>query len=82
MSGDVGLAMLMGELLTAKQNQLPVKVVVFNYGALDFVELEVKACGYINFGTDLEDTDFSQLASSCGFVGLHVNRASEFPGAV
>jgi pyruvate dehydrogenase (quinone) len=77
MSGDGGLAMLMGELLTAKQNQLPIKVVVFNNGALAFVELEMKAAGYVNFGTDLDDPDFSQLATSCGFLGLHVTRAAE-----
>ena len=77
MSGDGGLAMLMGELLTAKQNKLPIKVVVFNNGALAFVELEMKAAGYVNFGTDLDDPDFSQLASSCGFLGLRVNRAAD-----
>ena len=77
MSGDGGLAMLMGELLTAKQNQLPIKVVVFNNGALAFVELEMKASGYVNFGTDLDDPDFSQLATSCGFLGLRVTRAAE-----
>jgi pyruvate dehydrogenase (quinone) len=77
MSGDGGLAMLMGELLTAKQNSLPVKVVVFNNGSLAFVELEMKAAGYVNFGTDLDDPDFTQLATACGFLGLQVNRASE-----
>jgi pyruvate dehydrogenase (quinone) len=82
MSGDGGLAMLMGELLTAKQNQLPVKVVVFNNGALAFVELEMKAAGYVNFGTDLDDPNFAQLATSCGFLGLHVERASELREAM
>ena len=77
MSGDGGLAMLMGELLTAKQNKLPIKVVVFNNGALAFVELEMKASGYVNFGTDLDDPDFSQLATSCGFLGLRVTQAAE-----
>jgi pyruvate dehydrogenase (quinone) len=77
LSGDGGLAMLLGELLTAKQNQLPIKVVVFNNGALAFVELEMKAAGYVNFGTDLDDPDFSQLATSCGFLGLRVTRAAE-----
>jgi pyruvate dehydrogenase (quinone) len=76
MSGDGGLSMLMGELLTAKQNRLPIKVVVFNNGALAFVELEMKSTGYVNFGTDLDDPDFSQLATSCGFLGLRVVRAS------
>lgn len=82
MSGDGGLAMLMGELLTARQNQLPIKVIVFNNGALAFVELEMKAAGYVNFGTDLEDPNFAQLATSCGFLGLHVDRASELRPAL
>jgi pyruvate dehydrogenase (quinone) len=82
MSGDGGLAMLMGELLTATQNKLPVKVVVFNNGALAFVELEMKAAGYVNFGTDLQDPNFSQLATSCGFLGLTVNRAADLRPAL
>jgi pyruvate dehydrogenase (quinone) len=82
MSGDGGLAMLMGELLTAKQNQLPIKVIVFNNGALAFVELEMKASGYVNFGTDLDDPNFSQLATSCGFFGLRVDRASDLRSAL
>jgi len=82
LSGDGGLAMLMGELLTAKQNQLPIKVVVFNNGSLAFVELEMKAAGYVNFGTDLDDPDFSQLATSCGFLGLRVTHAAELQAKV
>jgi pyruvate dehydrogenase (quinone) len=82
MSGDGGLAMLMGELLTAKQNRLPVKVVVFNNGALAFVELEMKAAGYVSFGTDLDDPNFAQLATSCGFLGLHVDRAADLRTAM
>lgn len=82
MSGDGGLAMLMGELLTAKQNKLPVKVVVFNNGALAFVELEMKAAGYVNFGTELEDPNFAELAASCGLLGLRVERAAELRPAV
>jgi pyruvate dehydrogenase (quinone) len=82
MSGDGGLAMLMGELLTAKQNHLPIKVIVFNNGALAFVELEMKAAGYVNFGTDLDDPNFSQLATSCGFLGLRVSRASDLRTAL
>jgi pyruvate dehydrogenase (quinone) len=82
MSGDGGLTMLMGELLTASQNKLPIKVVVFNNGALAFVELEMKAAGYVNFGTDLEDQNFAQLATSCGLLGLRVDKASELHSAL
>jgi pyruvate dehydrogenase (quinone) len=82
MSGDGGLSMLMGELLTAKQNGLPIKVIVFNNGSLAFVELEMKAAGYVNFGTDLEDPNFSALATSCGFLGMKVIRAADLPDAM
>jgi pyruvate dehydrogenase (quinone) len=53
------------------------KVVMFNNGALAFVELEMKAAGYVNFGTDVDDPDFSQLATSCGLLGLRVTSAME-----
>jgi pyruvate dehydrogenase (quinone) len=71
LSGDGGLTMLLGELLTLRQLRLPVKVVVFNNGSLAFVELEMKAVGIVNYGTELETTDFAALARS---LGLHANR--------
>ena len=45
--------MMFGELVTLIQNRLPVKVIVFNNSSLNFVELEMKAAGIVNFGTDL-----------------------------
>jgi pyruvate dehydrogenase (quinone) len=39
LSGDGGFSMLMGDLLTIRQYKLPVKIVVFNNGQLDFVAL-------------------------------------------
>ena len=53
MSGDGGLAMMMGDLLTAIQEKIPLKIVVFNNGALGFVELEMKVEGLLNAYTDL-----------------------------
>ena len=47
LSGDGGFAMLMGDLLSLVQLKLPVKVVVFNNGALGFVELEQKSTGFL-----------------------------------
>ena len=57
MSGDGGLAMLLGDLLTLRQQRLPVKIVVLNNGSLAFVELEMKADGFVNFGTDLDNPE-------------------------
>src|SRR5699024_2840457 len=61
LSGDGGLTMLLGELLTVKQHDLPVKIVVFNNSSLNFVELEMKAAGLPDFGTGLDNPDFSTL---------------------
>jgi thiamine pyrophosphate-dependent acetolactate synthase large subunit-like protein len=44
--------------------------------------VELKASAYVNFGTDLENPDFSTLAVSCGFLGLKVKRAEDLPGAM
>ena len=75
--GDGGLAMLLGELITLRQMHLPVKVVVFNNGALSFVELEMKAAGIVNFGTDLDNPDFAGIARSIGLFPATVTKADE-----
>ncbi|HSZ43518.1 MAG TPA: ubiquinone-dependent pyruvate dehydrogenase [Trebonia sp.] len=82
LSGDGGLGMMLGELLTLRQMKLPVKVVVFNNGALSFVELEMKAAGIATFGTDLNDPDFSGIARASGLLGVRVEKASELEGAL
>ena len=82
LSGDGGLAMLLGELLTLRQQQLPVKVVVFSNGALSFVELEMKAAGIVTYGTDLEDPDFAGIARAAGLFGARVEKADELEDAL
>jgi pyruvate dehydrogenase (quinone) len=70
LSGDGGLAMLMGDLLSLRQLDLPVKLVVFNNSALAFVELEMKAAGMLDFATDLRNPDFAKMAEAAGVLGL------------
>ncbi|WP_293697574.1 ubiquinone-dependent pyruvate dehydrogenase [uncultured Agrococcus sp.] len=82
MSGDGGLGMLMGELLTVRERQLPVKIVVFNNSSLNFVELEMKAAGFVTFATDLENPDYAKVAEAMGIWGRHVEVSSELPDAV
>jgi len=82
LSGDGGLAMLLGELLTLRQQQLPVKIILFNNGALSFVELEMKAAGIVTFGTDLVDPDFTGIAQAAGLFGVRVEKASELEEAL
>jgi pyruvate dehydrogenase (quinone) len=82
LSGDGGVAMLLGELLTLRQQQLPVKVVVFNNAALSFVELEMKAAGIVTYGTDLINPDFAGIARSAGLFGARVEKADELEAAL
>jgi pyruvate dehydrogenase (quinone) len=82
LSGDGGVAMLMGELLTAVQNKLPVKIVVFNNSALAFVEVEMMAAGIVPFGTDLKNPDFSKVAEACGLLGARVTTPEELKPAL
>jgi pyruvate dehydrogenase (quinone) len=82
LSGDGGLAMLLGELLTLRQLKLPVKVVVFNNSSLGFVELEMKAAGLLDFATDLVNPNFAQLAESAGILGLRVEKPEELRPAL
>src|SRR5205823_2541873 len=70
MSGDGGLAMLLGELLTLRQHQLPVKIIVYKNDALAFVELEMKAAGILEFATNLQNPDFAKMAEGAGMLGL------------
>jgi len=71
LAGDGGLTMMLGELITLVQQQLPVKVVVFENSSLNFVELEMKAAGFVNWGTGLTNPDFAEVARA---IGLHASR--------
>jgi pyruvate dehydrogenase (quinone) len=80
--GDGGLAMLLGELITLRQQHLPVKIVVFNNGALGFVELEMKAAGIVTYGTDLDNPDFAGIATATGLFGVRVEKAEDLEAAL
>ncbi|WP_342042822.1 ubiquinone-dependent pyruvate dehydrogenase [Bacillus sp. OTU2372] len=82
LSGDGGLAMLMGDLLTLRQHKLPVKVVVFNNGALSFVELEMKAQGFLETGTALDNPNFADVAKAVGMEGIRVEDPAELEEAI
>jgi pyruvate dehydrogenase (quinone) len=73
LSGDGGFSMLMGDMLSLRQLNLPVKVVIFNNSSLGFVELEMKATGFLKHGTDLENPDFAAIANGAGILGVHVD---------
>ena len=78
MSGDSGLAMLLGELLTVKTHDLPLKGIVFNNSSLGMVRLEMMVAGDPPFETDHDDVDFAAIARAAGFHAVRV----EEPGDV
>ncbi|MGO9816494.1 MAG: ubiquinone-dependent pyruvate dehydrogenase [Acidocella sp.] len=82
LSGDGGFAMLMGDFLSLAQLGLPVKVVVFNNGALGFIELEQKATGFLDFGTDFKNPNFAAMAEATGIRGIRIEDAADVPHGI
>ena len=82
LSGDGGLTMLLGDLITAVQEKIPIKVAVFNNSSLGFVELEQKIEGLVDGFTKLENPDFSRVAEALGFWGRVVKDAEVLEEAV
>ena len=80
-SGDGGLSMLLGELITAKMYNLPVKVVVFNNSTLGMVKLEMLVNGIPDFQTDVPDTNYAEIARAIGFHAERVEDASRLEDA-
>ena len=80
-SGDGGLSMLLGELITAKMYNLPVKVVVFNNSTLGMVKLEMLVNGIPDFQTDVPDTNYAEIARAIGFHAERVEDASRLADA-
>ncbi|MGN8159909.1 thiamine pyrophosphate-dependent enzyme [Salinisphaera sp. RV14] len=82
MCGDGGLSMLMGDLLTLAQFEIPLKIVIFNNSSLGFVELEQKVDGLLDAYTELKNPDFGALAHAIGLWGRKVEAKHELDGAV
>ena len=73
LSGDGGFTMMMGDVLSLKQLNLPVKVVVFNNGDLNFIALEMRASGYLDYATKLDNPNFADMAEAIGIKGVHID---------
>src|SRR5208283_5240631 len=77
MCGDGGLAMLMGDLLTLTQHDLPIKVVVFNNSALGMVKLEMEVAGLPDYQTDNKNPNFAKLAEAIGIMGVRIENPAD-----
>ena len=82
LSGDGGFTMLMGDFLSLAQLDLAVKVVVFNNGALGFIELEQKSTGFLSFGTDFKNPNFAAMAEAVGIRGIRIESPDDVDSGV
>jgi len=82
MSGDGGFTMLMGDILTLTQMDLPVKVVLFHNQKLGFVDMEQKVAGFLPVGVDLKNPDFGKMAGAIGIKGIRVEDPADLKEAV
>jgi pyruvate dehydrogenase (quinone) len=81
-AGDGGITMLLGDLITIVSEKLPIKIAVYDNGALGFVELEQKSEGLLPTYTDLKNPDFGKVAQAMGLWGRTVTDAAELESAV
>ena len=82
MCGDGGIAMLFGDLMTTLQEDIPIKIAVYDNGKLGFVEIEQRAEGMLNLYTDLKNPDFGKVAQAMGLWGRTVDKADELEEAI
>ena len=82
LSGDGGFTMLMGDFLSLAQLGLPVKVVVFNNGALGFILLEQMSAGFVPFGTEFKNSNFAAMAEAVGVRGIRIEDPGEVEGGI
>lgn len=80
--GDGGMTMLMGDLLTLVQENIPLKIVVFNNSSLGFVEMEQKVEGMLDCYTNLKNPDFAQVATACGIYGIRVETNAQLEDGI
>src|SRR5207244_1430485 len=82
LSGDGGLGMLLGELLTVRLHDLPVKIVVFNNSSLGMVKLEMLVSGFPDFETDHRPVNYAAIAQAMEIDAIRVTNPAEIRGAL
>jgi pyruvate dehydrogenase (quinone) len=82
LAGDGGFSMLLGDLLTTVQENLPIKIVIYDNGKLGFVDIEQKAAGLVPVYTDLKNPEFGDVAKAMGLWGRKVSKAGELEESI
>jgi pyruvate dehydrogenase (quinone) len=72
-TGDGSMSMVMGDLATLAQHQLPVKVIVMKNNSLSLIEWEqMLYLGNPEYGVDLMPIDFVKVAEGCGARAVRI----------
>ena len=71
--GDGGLSMMLGDIMTIVQYQLPVKIIVFNNRSLGMVKLEMEVAGIPDLETDMLNPNFVKIAEAMGMMGMSID---------
>ena len=74
--------MLLGELLTIMQYNLPVKILVADNRSLAFVKWEMELAGLKPVETNLSNPDFGKLAEATGLFAQTVEDPSQLEEAM
>jgi pyruvate dehydrogenase (quinone) len=82
LAGDGGFSMLLGDLLTTVQENLPIKIAVYDNGKLGFIDIEQKAAGLVPLYTDLKNPNFGDVAKAMGLWGHMVSKAGDLEESV
>ena len=82
LSGDGGFTMLMGDILTLVQYDLPIRLVIFNNSTLGMVKLEMRVAGLEDFGVDLKPTNFAKMAEALGIRGIRVENGDDLKESI
>jgi len=82
LSGDGGFTMMMGDFITLTQIGLKPKIIVFNNGSLGFIEMEMKASGFLDTGTELKNPNFAAMAEAMGVKGIRVEKPQDLRAAL
>ncbi|TVZ25453.1 pyruvate dehydrogenase (quinone) [Gillisia sp. Hel_I_86] len=80
--GDGGISMLLGDLMTISQYNIPAKIIIFNNRTLGMVRLEMQVAGYPQWQTDMKNPDFAKVAEAMDIKSWSVEACQDVRGAL
>lgn len=82
MCGDGGLTMLLGDMMTISQYEIPVKIIIFNNRSLGMVKLEMQVAGLPDWQTDMVNPDFAKVGEAMNIKSWTVDCSEDLEAAI